>query len=220
LHSELVAVDHSRAFEEGRIFLDGTVSATSMWKEKAATAEDRCKRVREVVGDNQDAWIIWCNTNTEADMLMDLFPDALEVRGSHSVAVKEERLDAFSSGRVKQIITKCEIAGFGLNWDHCHNQAFVGISYSFEQLFQALRRSWRFRQTHPVDAYIVYAESEGSIMQAIARKQEAHDEMQSAMTQAMKEVGLTAQNRRELIDYDPRMVMAVPGWLRTTNDAC
>jgi hypothetical protein len=120
-------------------------------------------------------------------------------------------------GRVETsriLISKSDIFGWGLNLQHCHNQVFVGVTYSFEKTYQALRRSWRYGQKYPVDAYLIFAESEGGIMQAIREKQEAHHEMQAAMTQAMRENGLTAQSRRELIDYDPRMAMALPGWLK------
>jgi DNA modification methylase len=198
LHSELVQVDHSRAQAQGRLFVDGTQSATAMWAEKRATARDRCRRAREIVGDSTEPWIVWCDTNDEADILKGLFPEAVEVRGSDSIAHKEERLTAFSEGRARQIITKADIAGFGLNWQHCHNQVFVGLTYSFEKTYQALRRSWRFGQTWPVDAYLIYAESEGNIMQAIREKQEAHTEMQQAMTEAMRTVGLTGQGGRKM----------------------
>lgn len=218
LHSELVAVDNSRAFKQGRLFIDGTQSATAMWAEKRETAPARCARAREIVGGSNEAWVIWCDTNDEADQLVELFPDAVEVRGSDSIAAKEERLTAFSEGRAQKIVTKSDIAGFGLNWQHCHNQVFVGVTYSFEKTYQALRRSWRFGQNHPVDAYMIYAESEGNILKTIQEKQAAHRAMQEAMSRAMKESGLSAQGRRELIQYDPRVPMCTPRWLIPTRD--
>ena len=99
LHSEAVAVDNTRAFETGELFLNGAVSATAMWKEKAATAGDRCHRAREIVNGSLESWALWCDTNKEADLLIDLFPEAVEVRGSDSVRAKEENLTAFSDGR-------------------------------------------------------------------------------------------------------------------------
>ncbi len=219
LYSEVVAIDHSRAQEQGRLFVDTARSATGMWAEKRATAGDRCARAREIVGDSQESWIVWCDTNEEADILASLFPEAVEVRGSDSLADKEERLIAFAEGRVPKLITKADIAGFGLNLQNCCKQAFVGVTYSFEKTYQALRRSWRFGQQHPVDAYLIYAESEGNIMQAIRSKQAAHAEMQAAMTEAMHEVGLSnAFGNRTREDYDPRVPMAIPGWLCTQKE--
>lgn len=198
LHTEIVDVDHTRAFDQGRLFVDGNSSATAMWAEKKATAEDRCLRAREIVNGSDEPWILWCDTNAEADMLMSLFPDAVEVRGSHSVQVKEARLCDFSDGRAQIIITKPDIAGFGLNWQHCHNQVFVGVTYSFEKTYQALRRSWRFGQKESVDAYLIYAETEGNIMATLKTKQDAHKEMQRAMNEAMAQSGLSKRT-----DYRP-----------------
>ena len=195
LHSQIVGVDHSRAWDSGQLLLTESLSATGMWKEKRATAFDRCQKAKEIVGDSEDAWIIWCDTNDEADLLIKLFPDAVEVRGSDSIREKERKLSAFSDGQVKKIITKSEIAGFGLNWQHCHNMVFVGVSYSFEKLYQALRRSWRFRQTHAVQAHLIYAETEGDIIKTIQEKQEKHKDMQQSMSKAMRENGLDGLNQ-------------------------
>jgi DNA modification methylase len=176
-----------------------------MWAEKKATAVDRCARSKEIIGDSDESWIIWCDTNQEADLLIEHFPDAVEVRGSDSIAVKERGLNAFSDGTTRKIITKTEIAGFGLNWQHCHNMAFVGVSYSFEKLYQALRRSWRYGQTHQVNAFLIYAESEGDIMTILKEKQVKHHEMRSEMNAAMAENGWNVSVPRKLtteIDTD------------------
>lgn len=218
LHSSLVSVDHTRAFADGRLFIDGTVSATAMWSEKRATAGDRCQRAREIVAESQEPWILWCDTNDESDRLKALFPHAVEVRGSDTIRAKEDKLNAFSSGQALQIITKPDIAGFGLNWQHCHNQIFVGVTYSFEKTYQALRRSWRFGQTHPVDAYLIYAESEGSIMQTIREKQAAHADMQRNMNTAMGESGLSLRtDHRAAYDYKTNVSIELPAWMRTKS---
>lgn len=90
----------------------------------------------------------------------------------------------FPISRPRVLVSKSSIFGFGLNLQHCRNVAFVGLSYSFEDFYQALRRSYRFGQTKEVNAYIVQATTEGPIMQAIKRKIEQHQEMQSRMKQA------------------------------------
>jgi hypothetical protein len=215
-YQHAVEVDHSRAWEKGQLFLTEALSATGMWREKRLTAEDRCQRALEIVGSSDDYWIIWCDTNTEADILKRLFPRAVEVRGSDSVTEKERKLTLFSDGGVQQIITKPDIAAWGVNWQHCANQVFVGVSYSFEKLYQALRRSWRFRQTRPVNAYVIHAETEGDILEAIRRKQQQHAEMQVEMTAAQRERGLAEINRSQLagaINTSHRTPMAVPDYL-------
>lgn len=215
--SSTVQVDHTRAHAIGRLFLDGAISATAMWREKAATAEDRCQRAAELVaGETHSPWVVWCDTNDEADRLKVLLPEAIEVRGSDSVARKEDRLNAFTDGRKRIIITKPDIAGFGLNWQHCHNMVFVGVTYSFEKLYQALRRSWRFGQTHDVNAYLVFAESEGNVVQTIRTKQAAHLEMQQKMNAATRAVGtLDPDARREVVNYNPNVRMKPPSFAVT-----
>jgi DNA modification methylase len=195
---EIVDVDHTRAFETGRLVLDDSPSATGMWKEKRQTAEDRCKRAAEIVlSDNESTWIVWCDTNDEADLLQALLPEAVEVRGNHSIAEKERKLSAFSDGEARIIITKADIAGFGLNWQHCNNQVFAGMTHSFEKFYQALGRSYRFGQTKPVNAYVIYSESEGNIMESIKEKQAAFTEMQEQMNAAMRANGFSISGQRQ-----------------------
>lgn len=197
IKNEVVGVDHTRAFEKGEMFVDGTLSATDMWREKKFTYKARCDRAGQVIGGQpDDTWIIWCETNDEATYLQGLFPDAVEVRGSDSIKEKERKLSAFTDGHARIIITKSDIAGFGLNWQHCSNMAFIGVTYSFEKTYQALRRSWRFGQKSNVTAWMVTAESEGEILKTLEVKQKAHREMQRAMNEAMKENGLGITDHR------------------------
>ncbi|MDR3572837.1 MAG: DNA methyltransferase [Anaerolineaceae bacterium] len=204
LNEHIVKVDHTRAYDQGQLFMMESLSATGMWHEKKETMTDRCNKAKEVIGDSKEPVIIWCDTNDEADYLMTLFPEAVEVRGSQSLAEKERKLTAFSSGAASQIITKSDIAGFGLNWQHCHIQAFVGVTYSFEKTYQALRRSWRFGQTKTVQAHLIYAESEGDIRKTLSVKQEAHKRMQRSMNEAMKEngLGVVTDHRSVKIDIE------------------
>lgn len=213
IHNEVVAVDQSRGWDKGMLIVDGTLSATEMWKEKRATLTDRCNRARDIVDESKEQWLIWCDTNDEADYLIKLFPQAVEVRGNHSIRIKEERLNAFAEGNAQILISKPDIAGFGMNFQNCANQIFVGITYSFEKTYQALRRSWRFGQTKDVHAYMISAESEGDIVKALAVKQEAHREMQRAMNEAMKENGLGVTDRRSTHDYETNVKMEIPSWL-------
>lgn len=212
LHNETVSVDHTRAWDSGQLIVDESLSATGLWREKKATLKDRCQRAREIVSD-QDTWVIWCETNDEADELVRLFPEAVEVRGSESIKAKEDKLRSFSEGRARIIITKGGIAGYGLNWQHCHKHVDVSQTYSFEEQYQKFRRSWRFGQKSDVDIYLIAAESEGNILKSLQEKQAAHKQMQARMNEAMKEHGLGAQTRRERVEYKPAARMTLPEWL-------
>lgn len=189
LHMTDITVEVDQSEETGDdLFRIATLSATTMHKEMRLTAPARCDAVAEMVNNSDDTWIVWCNTNLEADELKKRIPDAVEVRGSDKPSVKQKRLAAFTNGEVRIIITKPSIAGFGLNWQHCHNVAFVGLSYSFEDFYQALRRSYRFGQTREVNAFVVQAETEGAIIKSIQRKIKQHQTMQESMKKAAAEL--------------------------------
>lgn len=183
MHSVVVDVDESKDRGDD-LFRIATLSATTMHREMRITSRARADAVASLVARSSDPWVVWCNTNDESSALSELIPEAVEVRGSDTTAHKRDALAGFVSGKYRVIITKPSIAGFGLNWQHCRNVAFVGLSYSFEDFYQALRRSYRFGQTLPVDAYIVQAATEGAIVRSINEKVEKHRNMQENMKNA------------------------------------
>jgi superfamily II DNA helicase RecQ len=130
--------------------------------------------------------LIWCDTNYEADALAKLMPDAVEVRGSDKDAIKESRLLGFGKNEFRVLISKPSIAGMGMNWQNCNTMIFAGLSYSFEDYYQAVRRCWRYGQVRPVDVHIVIADSESAITSAIARKQCDFEAMRCGMADAMR----------------------------------
>jgi len=179
-----VSVDETAEKPDDELFRVATLSATTMHKEMKLTSRSRAEHVAKLVNSSSEPWIVWCNTNDEADHLDELIPDAIEVRGSDLPSQKEDALSAFTDGKARVIITKPSIAGMGLNWQHCRNVAFVGLTYSFEEFYQALRRSYRFGQAYPVNAYIVQASTEGAILTAVQSKIAAHARMQEQMKRA------------------------------------
>jgi hypothetical protein len=186
LNMQTITVDVDEKAPDGsdELFKHATLSATTMHKELRETAEHRSDAVAAMVNNSDEPWIVWCNTNVEADALVARIPDAVEVRGSDRPDQKEKRLSAFTKGETRVLISKPSICGFGMNWQHCRNVAFVGLSYSFEDFYQALRRSYRFGQTKEVNAFIVQARTEGAILQTIKRKMDQHSEMQEKMKMA------------------------------------
>lgn len=191
-----------RAWANGRLLPDNNPSSTGLHKAKRESLSARVAFTEELVKPllaQGEPVLIWCDTNYEADALVKVFPDALEVRGSHSVKVKEERLFQFGNGDNPCLISKPDIAGFGLNYQHCAHQVFVGVSYSFEKTYQALRRSWRFGQKKPVHAHLIYAETEGNVVTILNQKQEAFAEMQEQMNEAMHEHGLFRDEQRRTL---------------------
>lgn len=196
-----------------RLFREASLNATTMHKEMRLTAGARADAVAELVNASTETWVVWCNTNYEADALTARIPGAVEVRGNELANVKERKLVEFSEGRSRVIVTKPSIAGYGLNWQHCHNTAFVGLSYSFEDFYQAVRRLHRFGQTRTVNAYVIRAETEGAIIDTVRRKMGDHDRMMVAMTASRNKLLLT--NDRQRADYQPTAEIIIPDWLRS-----
>ncbi len=192
-------------------------SATSIHQEKRLTVAARADTIAAIVSaEPGEAWVIWCDTDYEADALAKRLPDATEVRGSMTLIQKERRLQAFTAGEVKHLITKPSVAGYGLNWQHCARQAFIGLSFSYESFYQAVRRSWRFGQTRPVDVHVACADTEEAIWNTISRKAGDHDAMKVEMTAAMQRA---ASPQRTLTTYAPAKPAQLPAFLKEMADA-
>ena len=163
-------------------------SATGFHKEKRITAPARAERTAEIVNRNNEQFIVWCETNYEADSLKRLLPNAIEVRGSDSNDKKEQSATDFINGKIRLLISKPSIFGFGLNFQNCHNTVFCGLDYSYESYYQAVRRFWRFGQTKPVNAYIVLGSTEKEILNTIRRKEAQQNEMRKNMYGSLKQI--------------------------------
>lgn len=195
LQTLIVPVNQTEGAKDGELFRHATLSATTMHQEMRMTSQSRADQVAELVNNSTEAWVVWCNTNDESEKLAAAILDAVEIRGSDSSKKKEDAADGFVAGTIRVLVSKSGIFGYGMNWQHCHNVAFVGLSYSFEDFYQALRRTYRFGQAKPVNAYIVQAETEGAILQTIDRKIKQHQTMQEQMKMA---AAAFTENTKEL----------------------
>jgi DNA modification methylase/superfamily II DNA or RNA helicase len=156
---------------------------------------ERVKRCAEIVNASTETWVIWCDLNSESQMLKKLIPGAVEVTGSDSREYKEGALCDFTSGKTQVMISKPSICGFGLNMQVCHNVAFVGLSDSFEAYYQAVRRCWRFGQQYPVNVHVITSNAEGPVVRNIKRKEDDFNKMISEMIAATQEI--TSKNIRK-----------------------
>jgi hypothetical protein len=172
----------SRGFS---LFNDMAVSATEFNKELKRTLTHRMERTAEIVSNTNESFIIWVKQDAEGKMLRKLIPGAIEVTGSDSREYKEEMLLGFAEGKFNRLITKQSIAGFGLNYQNCHNQIFPSLDFSFEKLYQAIRRSYRFGQQHDVNIHLLTTDTMRNVKESIQRKQRQFEEMQYLMTKAI-----------------------------------
>lgn len=191
------------------------LTATTVHKEKRRTTQDRAAKVAEVIAAEPDEpWLIWCDTNYEADVLAEIVSGAVDLRGNESEKSKEAKLFGFTDGTIGKLITKPSLAGFGMNWQHCRRMAFIGLSYSFEQYYQAVRRCWRFGQTSEVHAHVVMAEGEQAILKANERKQAQHSQMQAGMRAAInRSHELAVDGDMRLSKFQGERQMEIPEWL-------
>ena len=195
---------------QGLLFRIPEMSATSFHHEKRLTLRQRCERAAELATHDKPV-TVWCETNEESALLAELIPDAREVRGDMDADRKEELLLGFADGDFRVIVTKPKLAGFGVNWQHCAHAVFASISFSYEQHYQAVRRSHRFGQTERVRNDIVISDTERSIWDVINVKGSKHDEMKRRMSDAMRKAQSTAQTR---VKYDRPLDLAFPAWLK------
>jgi hypothetical protein len=183
---------------------------------KRESIGDRVRAVADLVNANPDRpWLIWCHMNAEADAVTKAIPGAINVQGSDKPDVKAKHMLGFIEGRPRVLVSKTSIAGFGMNWQHCNDMVFVGLNDSFEQLFQAIRRCWRFGQTKPVNVYMVASELEGAVVANLRDKERKYDAMADAMVGHMREFTTAAVRggRVTASTYEPKIRMELPQWM-------
>lgn len=156
--------------QEGQLFatdLGGVGGRAAVRKatlaDRVNVAADRCSQPGQ--------WIAWCGLNDEADAIARMVDGAVNVHGTMSPDEKADAFEAFQDGNIRVLVTKPSIAGFGMNFQQCHQMVFVGLSDSWESYYQAIRRCWRFGQTNPVNVHIVVSELEQQIADNVKRKE-------------------------------------------------
>lgn len=180
---------------------------------KRATVDERVQACAELVNRSEGPFLVWCHRNDESEKLAELIPGSVEVSGSDSIEKKEAAIRAFTDGSIRVLITKPKIAGFGLNWQHCSQMAFVGLSDSFEQIYQAIRRCWRFGQKNQVSVYMIAHKAEGPVLDNIRRKEAQAEEMSRSLVEYMREFQEreVRELTREKSDYARDFAMG-DGW--------
>lgn len=176
---ELVTVEHivtAKTRRDGWLFDLAATNLHEQREERRRTINERCEQAADLVSRNTGASVSWCHLNDEGHLLEKLIPGAVEVDGADSDEFKEETFEAFAKGQIQRLVSKPVIAGFGLNWQHCAHQTFFP-SHSFEQWYQAIRRSWRFGQKNTVRVDMISSEGEAGVLINLNRKSEQADDM-------------------------------------------
>lgn len=171
--------------DNGLLFNDVAISATNFNSELRKTKEERLQKAAAIANGTTDQVIIWIKQNEEGEYLKKLIPDAIEVKGSDTPEFKEKHLLGFANNEFRVLISKAKIAQFGLNYQNCHIQVFPSLDFSFEALYQSIRRSYRFGQTKDVDIHIITTDTMQNVLQSIKNKQTQFEEMQTQMQRNM-----------------------------------
>lgn len=190
----------------GMLFTMPAVGLHEQRQERRSTIEKRCEAAAKAINAHNEPAVAWCYLNDESSGLRAAIPGAVEVSGSDTMEEKEEALIGFAKGQIRVLVTKPEIAGFGLNWQHCAHQTFFP-SHSFEQYHQAIRRSWRFGQKRPVTVDIITSEGETGVLASLLRKSEQADRLFANLVSLMGEANTFKQSTSGSVQT------AIPSWL-------
>jgi len=211
-----VSVDVSMTENAGdSLFRMADLSATGLHRERRLTAKDRARVTAEIVNrEPEESFVIWVETDYDAQAVLEEVPEAVEVKGSMTPDKKAELLLGFSHGDFRVLLTKPKIAGFGMNWQHCARTVFNGPGYSYEMLYQAIRRFWRFGQLRPVEAFIVLASTEYSVWSVLSSKGDSHEAMKVEMFAASRRAQKEAVKQA---DYIATHRGRLPHWIRTED---
>lgn len=189
---------------EGALFDVPAVGLREEREEARRTLHERCEAAAASL-ENAETGVAWCHLNSESDLLVRLIPGAVQVSGSDSPEAKEEKLQAFTRGDIRALVTKPTIGAWGLNWQHSHRMTYFP-SHSYEQWYQAVRRMWRFGQTEPVRVDVITTEGGQNVLANLQAKAHSADQMFSALVRHMNDAAGIAPHT-----YDKDV--EVPAWL-------
>lgn len=198
------------------LFVDPAVGLSEVRASMRESLQERCKKSAEIVNNSEKQWVVWCSLNNESKVLSEFIPDAIEVKGQDTPEHKERSFLDFANGDIRVLVTKPKIAMYGMNWQNCHNTVVTGLSHSYEQYYQLIRRFWRFGQPREVNVHIVIGEREGRVLDTIRLKDEKMKTMFSSMIHHMQDLMKTeieSTSRKSEI-YNPQKDMILPEFLK------
>lgn len=121
--------------------------------------------------------IIWTVFDAEAALIAEHLERSgltyAVLDGGVSQSARAAVLDRYRGGETRILISKASLIGYGLNFQMCRSMVFSGFDDSFERLYQAVRRAYRFGQTERVRVHVPYVpDLEGLVYTNVKRKQQ------------------------------------------------
>lgn len=201
--------------KDGCLVPINNLSATEIKREMKGTLNQRVEHAAKIVSEKPDeSWLIWCEMNRESEEVTKAISGAVEITGSMPSNEKAQKMLDFADGKIKILVTKPKIAGFGMNWQICHNVIFVGVSFSFESYYQAIRRCWRFGQEHEVNCHVILCNNENKIFAAVEEKEKKYRAMSLGMTSSGRYSGKQFKNEPYIGSQ-----ITIPKFLQTHGNA-
>ncbi|WP_372183205.1 DNA methyltransferase [Xanthomonas axonopodis] len=227
VHYVEVPVDHNTAGAErdgqGKLFRDAAMGLQNAAKEKRDTLGARVAAVQQVVAARPDEhWLIWHDLEGERHALQAAIPAAVSIYGDQELDEREQAVIDFSEGLIPILSAKPVIAGSGCNFQrHCHLSVYAGIGFKFNDFIQSIHRIQRYQQAHPVEVWIVYAESEREVLASLQAKWTRHEEMVEKMSEIIREYGLSKAAMAQVLQRSigvERIEASGTGWTVANND--
>ena len=178
VNTHFVDVDYK---PNDQLFFTGLAGIQDRHKVRVATIADRIAEAVEIIDGGNEQWIVWCGLQSEADEICKVLDDYRQVQGSDTPEYKAQAFEDFQDGKYRILVTKCKIAGFGMNFQNAHNMLFLGLSDSWESYYQAVRREYRFGQKETVNIHIVLSEAEREIYVNVMQKEAVANTMTSEL---------------------------------------
>ena len=214
LHEHTVATEMPL---NGMLFAMEAQSLSERRDARRMSMADRVAECAAIVNADAEPWVVWCDLNAEGEAVRKAIPGAVEIAGADDVDTKEQRLRDFAEGRIRVLVTKPSIAGWGLNWQHCARMAFVGVTDSFEAYYQAVRRCWRFGQKRDVHVHVFASDAEGAVVANLRGKERAAIAMAESLSAETRDAVMqeVTGSRRVTNTYNAVQRVSVPGFLRS-----
>jgi superfamily II DNA or RNA helicase len=214
----VVKTNNERIIKDGREALFEYEHAKTLNERRQAKRDslnERVAKAAEIANSSNEQVLVWCDLNIESVALNKVIDNAVEVKGSDTIEHKTKAIIDFIEKKIKGVISKTSIYGFGINLQNCHRIIFVGLNDSFERFYQAIRRCYRFGQKHPVEVHIITSEREGAVKENIERKQRDAERMTREMVKYTRKILRKELFKNEIADnnYVAIEKMKIPTWL-------
>lgn len=197
--------------QDGCLFAQGIVNATNFNAELRKTKKQRLELAAKLAQETEGQVLIWIKQNEEGEILRSLLPEAVEVKGNDKDTDKERRLLDFAAGKIRILISKAKICGYGMNFQKCGTQIFVAPDFSFEDFYQQVRRSYRFGRNGAVNIHLIITDTMQNARAIIEEKQRRFEEMQREINRNVNEHNYGLLNDYTYEEYKDDKVFLMKG---------